>query len=141
MADRAMTVAQTALDRRAESVDLHPVMGLIGALWTNFGNGKTSMQKRQMMAAWETALDDIPVKLQLEAVKRKARAGQVWPPSSPAEVRQWCDAVQPPMNGMDVAWYRTCIETGLLDASFCQHQIDKYNAARASGRAAYAGWD
>lgn len=141
MANGAMTVAQTALDRSAEPADLHPVMGLIGALWTNFGNGKTAVQKRQMMAAWETALDDIPVKLQLEAVKQKARAGQVWPPSSPAEVRKWCDAVQAPMNGMDVAWYRTCIETGLLDASFCQHQIDKYNAARAAGRAAYAGWD
>lgn len=141
MANGAMTVAQTALNRSAETVDLHPVMGLIGALWTNFGNGKTAAQKRQIMAAWETALDDIPVKLQLEAVKRKARAGQVWPPSSPAEVRRWCDAVQPPMNGMDVAWYRTCIDAGLLDAGFCQRQIDKYNAARAAGRAAYAGWD
>lgn len=141
MADRAMTVAQTAIDRPADQVDLHPVMGLIGALWANFGSGKNAMQKRQMIAAWEAALDDIPVTLQLEAVKRKARAGQVWPPSSPAEVRQWCNAVQPPMNGMDVAWYRACIETGLLDASFCQHQIDKYNAAQAAGRAAYAGWD
>lgn len=141
MANGAMTVAQAALNLPADPVELHPVMGLIGALWANFGSGKNAVQKRQMMAAWETALDDIPVKLQLEAVKRKARAGQVWPPSSPAEVRQWCDAVQAPMNGMDVAWYRTCIGTGLLDAGFCQHQIDKYNAARADGRAAYAGWD
>lgn len=141
MVDGAMTATQTALDRPAEPVDLHPVMGLIGALWSNFGAGKTATQKRQMMAAWETALDDIPVKLQLEAIRRKARAGQVWPPSSPAEVRKWCDDVQAPMNGMDVAWYRTCIDTGLLDAGFCQHQIDKYNAARAAGRAAYAGWD
>lgn len=134
-----MTATQTALDRSTEPAGLHPVMELIGSTWLNFGSGKTAMQKRRMIAAWETALDDIPVKLQLEAVKRKARAGQVWPPSSPAEVRQWCDAVQPPMNGMDVAWYRTCIETGLLDASFCQHQIDKYDAAQAAGRAAYAG--
>lgn len=141
MADRAMTVAQTALDRSAEPVDLHPVMGLIGALWANFGTGKTAMQKRQMMAAWEMALDDIPVKLQLEAIRRKARAGQVWPPSSPAEVRKWCEEVQKPMDGMDAAWYRSCIETGVLDVNFCARQIEKYNAAQAAGRVAYTGWD
>lgn len=136
-----MTVAQTALDRLEKSVDLHPVMGLIGALWTNFGNGKTAVQKRQMMAAWETALDDIPVKLQLEAVCRKSRTGQLWPPSSPTEVRKWCEEVQKPMNGMDTAWYRSCMETGVLDADFCAHQIEKYNQALAAGCAAYAGWD
>lgn len=141
MADRAMTVAQTAIDRPAEPVELHPVMGLIGALWTNFGNGKTAVQKRQMMAAWEEALSDIPVDLQLEAVCRKARTGQIWPPSSPAEVRKWCEEVQKPMDGMDAAWYRSCMETGVLDADFCAHQIEKYNQALAAGCAAYAGWD
>lgn len=141
MAHGAMTTTQAALDRPADQVDLHPVMGLIGALWANFGSGKNAMQKRQMIAAWEAALDDIPVTLQLEAIQRKARVGQVWPPSSPAEVRRWCDEVQAPMNGMDAAWYRTCIDEELLDANFCQHQIDKYNAAQAAGRAAYAGWD
>lgn len=141
MADRAMTVAQTALDRPVEQVDLHPVMGLIGALWSNFGRGKTAMQKRQMMAVWETALDDIPVKLQLKAIRRKARAGQVWPPSNPAEVRKWCDEVQAPMNGMDAAWYRSCMDTGVLDAGFCAHQTEKYNRALAAGHTAYAGWD
>lgn len=141
MADRAMTVAQTALDRPAEPVDLHPVMGLIGALWTNFGNGKTSMQKRQMMAAWETDLDDIPVKLQLLAIKKKARSGHVWPPSSPAEIRTWCNEVQLPMDGMDVQFYQSCIETGVLEKEFCQRQIDKYKAAKADGRIVYAGFD
>lgn len=136
-----MTVAQTALEHPAEPADLHPVLGLIGALWTNFAAGKTAMQKRQMIAAWEMALEDIPVKLQLEAIKHKAQAGHVWPPSSPAEVRQWCDDVQPTMNGMDAAWYRTCRDTGLLDADFCRHQVEKYNVAQAAWRAAYAGWD
>lgn len=140
MADRAMTVAQTALDRPAEPVDLHPVMGLIGALWTNFGNGKTAVQKRRMMAAWETALDDIPVKLQLEAIKRKARAGQVWPPSSPAELREWCDAVQKPMDGMSAAFYRSAAGAGVLDADFCERQRQRYEKAQAEGRNAYAGW-
>lgn len=136
-----MTVAHTTLERAAEPLDMHPVLGLIGALWTNFASGKTAMQKRQMMAAWEMVLDDIPVKLQLEAIKHKVRSGHVWPPSSPAELRKWCDDVQPAMNGMDAAWYRTCMDTGLLDADFCRHQIEKYNAAQAARRAAYAGWD
>lgn len=136
-----MTTTQTAIDRPAESTGVHPVMGLIGALWANFGAGKTAPQKRQMVAAWEAALSDIPVGLQVRAIEAKAQAGQVWPPSSPAEVRQWCDEVQAPMNGMDVLWYQTAMEEGLLDTDFCRHQIDKYNAARASGRAAYAGWD
>lgn len=141
MADREMTVAQTAIDRPVDAVDLHQVMGLIGATWVNFGAGKTAAQKRQMMAVWEQMLSDIPVRLQLEAIMRKAQAGQIWPPASPAEVRQWYDDMQPPMNGMDAMWYRTCAEEGILDADFCRRQIDKYNAARAAGRAAYAGWD
>lgn len=137
----AMTPAQTALDNQTNAKDLHPVMGLIGALWANFGKGKTAVQKRQMMAAWENALIDIPVKLQLEAVRRKAQTGQVWPPASPAEVRKWCDEVQKPMDGMDAAFYQSCIDTELLDSDFCKHQIDKYKAAQSAGRAAYAGWD
>lgn len=136
-----MTVAQTALDRPADAVDLHPVMGLIGATWTNFGAGKTAAQKRQMMAVWEQMLSDIPVRLQLEAIRRKAQAGQIWPPASPAEVRKWCNEVQLPMNGMDVIWYQTCAEKGILSADFCRCQIEKYNAARVDGRTAYAGWD
>lgn len=141
MAHGAMTAAQTALDRPAGPEKLHPVMGMIGALWVNFGSGKTAAQKRQMMALWETALSDIPVDLQLEAVCRKGRAGQIWPPSSPAEVRKWCEEVQKPMDGMDAAWYRSCMETGVLDTDFCAHQIEKYNKALAAGCAAYAGWD
>lgn len=136
-----MTTTQAGLDRPADQVDLHPVMGLIGALWANFGSGKNAMQKRQMIAAWEAALDDIPVTLQLEAIRRKARVGQVWPPSSPAEVRQWCDDMQPPMNGMDVLWYQTAMEEGLLDPDFCRHQIDGYKAAKEAGRAYYSGWN
>lgn len=141
MVHGAMTTRYAALDRTEEPADIHPVMGLIGALWPNFGAGKIAVQKRQMIAAWEAALDDIPVALQVKAIRCKAQAGQVWPPSSPAEVRQWCDAVQPPMNGMDVLWYQTAMEEGLLDPDFCRRQIDKYNAAQAAGRAAYAGWD
>lgn len=141
MANGAMTVAQAALNLPADPVELHPVMGLIGALWTNFGNGKTAVQKRQMMAAWETALDDIPVKLQLEAIRRKKGAGQLWPPSSPNEVRKWCDEAKKPMDEFDVLFYKSCKETGILDALRCDHEIEKYNAARAAGRAAYAGWD
>lgn len=141
MAHGAMTVAREALGRQAGPEKLHPVMGMIGALWSNFGNGKTDPQKRRMMVLWEEALSDIPVDLQLEAVCRKARTGQIWPPSSPAEVRKWCEEVQKPMDGMDAAWYRSCMETGVLDADFCAHQIEKYNQALAAGHAAYAGWD
>lgn len=136
-----MTAAREALGRQAGPEKLHPVMGMIGALWANFGNGKTDPQKRRMMVLWEEALSDIPVDLQLEAVCRKARTGQIWPPSSPAEVRKWCEEVQKPMDGMDAAWYRSCMETGVLDADFCAHQIEKYNQALAAGRTAYAGWD
>lgn len=141
MVHGAMTTTQAALDRPAEPVDLHPVMGLIGALWTNFGSGKTAAQKRQMIAAWEAALDDIPVALQAKAIRCKAQAGQVWPPSSPAEVRRWCDDVQPPMNGMDVLWYQTAMEEGLSDPDFCRRQIAGYEDAKAAGRVYYAGWD
>lgn len=136
-----MTIGQTALGRSAEPAGLHPVMELIGSTWLNFGSGKTAPQKRRMIAAWEASLADIPVALQVEAVRRKAQAGQLWPPSSPAEVRKWCEQVQKPMNGMDTAWYRSCMETGVLDADFCAHQIEKYNQALAAGCAAYAGWD
>ena len=83
-----MTAAQAGLDRPVEPVDLHPVMGLIGALWPNFGAGKTAAQKWQMIVAWESALDDIPVGLQVKAIRCKVQAGQVWPPNSPAEVRR-----------------------------------------------------
>lgn len=133
--------AQTVLDRHADPMELHPVMGLIGALWSNFGGGKTAQQKRQMIAAWENALADIPERLQIEAVRRKAQAGQLWPPSSPAEVRKWCDDIQRPMNGMDAAAYRTAIDDDLLDVNFCRRQIAGYEAAKAAGRVYYAGWD
>lgn len=141
MADRAMTVAQTALDRPVDAVDLHPVMGLIGTTWVNFGAGKTAAQKRQMMAVWEQMLSDIPVRLQLEAIRRKAQAGQKWPPSSPAELLEWCDAIRKPMNGFDVLWYRQCAEDGILNPDFCRRQIEKYEAAQSAGRRAYAGYD
>lgn len=141
MADGTMTTTQTAVDRPAEPTVVHPVMGLIGALWANFGAGKTAPQKRQMVAAWEAALSDIPVGLQVRAIETKAKAGQVWPPSSPAEVRKWCNEIQRPMNGMDAAWYRTCIEEEIWDPDFCRRQIDNYNAARAAGRSYYAGWE
>lgn len=136
-----ISAQNAALDRQSEAATIHPVMGLIAALWTNFGSGKTAVQKRQMMAAWETALDDIPVKLQLEAIRRKRDSGQLRPPSSPNEVRKWCDEIKKPMDGFDVLFYRSCKETSVLDASKCDHEIEKYNAAQAAGRAAYAGWD
>lgn len=137
-----MIFAQNAaLDRQSEAETIHPVMGLIAALWTNFGSGKNAVQKRQMMEAWETALDDIPVKLQLLAIEKKARSGHVWPPSSPAEIRTWCNEVQLPMDGMDVQFYQSCIDTGVLEKEFCQRQIDKYKAAKVDGRIVYAGFD
>lgn len=133
-----MTPANGALSVGQE---VHLVMAYIGAIWTNFAAGKTPQQKRAMIAAWESALADIPVGLQKKAIDRMVRAGQKWPPSSPAEVRKWCEEVQKPMNGMDAAWYRSCRDTGVMDAGFCAYQIEKYNRALAAGHAAYAGWD
>lgn len=121
--------------------ELHPIMGYIGAVWPNFGSGKTDEQKRRMIAAWEQALDDIPLGLQRKAIDSKVRAGQKWPPSSPAELREWCDAVQPPMDALAAAFYQSSLETGVLDAVFCRRQLEKYEASRAEGRNAYAGWD
>ena len=121
--------------------ELHPIMGYIGAVWPNFGSGKTDNQKRMMIAVWEQALSDIPVGLQRKAIDAKVRAGQKWPPSSPAELREWCDAVQPPMDAIAVAFYQSSLETGVLDAAFCRRQLEKYEASRAEGRNAYAGWD
>lgn len=120
--------------------DLHPVMAYIGAIWPNFAAGKTPQQKRTMIAAWESALADVPVGLQKKAIDRMVRAGQKWPPSSPAELREWCDAVQPPMDALAAAFYQSSLETGVLDAAFCRRQLEKYEAARAEGRNAYAGW-
>lgn len=143
MADRSMIPAAQGggIVPQDAGADIHPTMALIGALWANFGAGKTAQQKRQMIVSWETALADIPVGLQLEAVRRKAKAGQVWPPSSPAEIRQWCNEVQRPMNSFDRLWYQTCLEEGLLDPEHCRKQIEKYEKAQAVGRVCYAGWD
>lgn len=121
--------------------ELHPIIGYIGAVWPNFGAGKTADQKRMMIAVWEQALADIPLGLQRRAIDAKVRAGQKWPPSSPAELREWCDAVQPPMDAVAAAFYRSSLETGVLDTEFCRRQLEKYEAARAAGRNAYAGWD
>ena len=117
--------------------DLHPVMAYIGAIWPNFAAGKTPQQKRTMIAAWESALADVPVGLQKKAIDRMVRAGQKWPPSSPAEMREWCNAVQKPMDGLDMAFYRSALETGVLDADFCRKQIEKYRTAKGN---VYAGW-
>lgn len=117
--------------------ELHPVMAYIGALWPNFAAGKTPQQKRTMIAAWESALADVPVGLQKKAIDRMVRAGQKWPPGSPAEMREWCNAVQKPMDGFDMALYRSALETGVLDADFCREQIEKYRAAKGN---VYAGW-
>ena len=138
MVDGAMTPANGALSAGQE---LHPVMAYIGAIWTNFADGKTTQQKRAMIAAWESALADIPVGLQKKAIDRMVRAGQKWPPSSPAELREWCDAVQKPMDGMSAAFYRSAAGAGVLEADFCNRQRQRYEQAQAEGRNAYAGWD
>lgn len=137
MADGAMTPANGALSAGQE---VHPVMAYIGAIWTNFAAGKTPKQKRAMIAAWESALADIPVGLQKKAIDRMVRAGQKWPPSSPAELREWCDAVQKPMDGMSAAFYRSAAGAGVLDADFCERQRQRNEKAQAEGRNAYAGW-
>ena len=143
MADRKMIAQAPAASLQAneQRESLHPVMGLIGAIWANFGAGKTATQKRLMVAAWEAALEDIPVAIQLEAIRRKVKAGQVWPPSSPAEIRQWCNEVQRPMTSFDRLWYQTCLEEGLLDPEHCRKQIENYETAQAAGRVCYTGWD
>lgn len=143
MADRALTESplRGAVAAAKPQAELHPIMGYIGAVWPNFGAGKTDEQKRRMIAAWEQALEDIPLGLQRRAIDAKVRANQKWPPSSPAELREWCDAVQPSMDALAEAFYRSSLETGVLDATFCRRQLEKYEAARAEGRNAYAGWD
>ena len=137
MVDGAMTAANGALRAGQE---VHPVMAYIGAIWTNFAAGKTPQQKRAMIAAWESALADIPVGLQKKAIDRMVRAGQRWPPSSPAELREWCDAVQKPIDGMSAAFYRSAAGAGVLDADFCDRQRQRYEKAQAEGLNAYAGW-
>ena len=52
----------------------HYIMGYIAARWPNFGAGKKSEQKRQMIAVWEQDLADIPLALQKAALDAKARA-------------------------------------------------------------------
>lgn len=143
MDDRALTESplRGAVTGARPPAELHPIMGYIGAVWPNFGAGKTAEQKRMMIAVWEQALADIPLGLQRRAIDVQVRAGQKWPPSSPAELREWCDAVQPPMDALAAAFYRSSLETGVLDAAFCRRQLEKYDAARAAGRNAYAGWD
>ena len=143
MDDRALTESplRGAVAGAKPQAELHPIMGYIGAVWPNFGAGKTADQKRMMIAVWEQALADIPLGLQRRAIDAKVRAGQKWQPSSPAELREWCDAVQPPMDAVAAAFYQSSLETGVIDAAFCRRQLEKYEAARAEGRNAYAGWD
>lgn len=138
-----MTVSSTDLTQQAQSVEdgLHYIMGYIAAVWPNFGNGKTPAQKRSMIAVWEKALQDVPVKLQKEAIDRKVCAGQIFPPSSPAELITWCNEIRPPMTKWDAKMYADLAECGILDAAFCRRQIEKYEKAKAAGRSAYAGWD
>ena len=120
---------------------LHYIMGYIAAVWPNFGTGRTPDQKRAMIAVWEQALSDIPVPLQKKAIDAKVRAGQVFPPSSPAELRNWCNEIQLPMQPWSVSWYRDMAELGILDPDFCQRQIEKYEAGVKAGRNVYAGWE
>ena len=144
MADGAMTTTQDPMQSgylQPQQEGKHYIMGYIAARWPNFGTGKKAEQKRQMIAVWEQDLMDIPLALQKAALDAKARAGQLFPPSSPAELRCWCEEVQPSMTALDVAVYQTALECNLLDADFCRRQIAKYNAAQAAGRNAYAGWE
>lgn len=138
---RSMTTASNLSPAAEDGKQVHPVMALIASTWTNFAAGKKAEQKRQIILAWESALSDIPIGVQLEAIKRKAKENHVWPPSSPAEVRDWCNEVQKPMNGMDILCYQTAKEEDLIDRDFCQRQIDKYNKAKAENKVTYAGWD
>lgn len=139
MADRKIitTVPAASLQANEQGESLHPVMGLIGAIWANFGAGKTANQKRLMVAAWEAALEDIPVEIQLDAILRKSKEGQLWPPRSPAEIRKWCDEIHRPMTSLDELWYRTCLEEGLLDPDLCRRQLEKYQEAKAAGKSCY----
>lgn len=144
MADGTMTTMQYPMQSRylqPQQEGKHYIMGYIAARWPNFGAGKNAEQKRQMIAVWERDLADIPLALQKSALDAKASAGQLFPPSSPAELRRWCEEVQPSMTALDVAVYQTAIECDLLDADFCRRQIEKYRAAQAAGRNAYAGWE
>lgn len=142
MADRNLILRESALTKAAKEIKgVHFIMAYIAVLWPNFCAGMTAAQKQQVIKAWEGNLYDIPPALQKVALDERIKAGQIYPPSSPAELRRWCNAVQQPMNGMDAAMYRTAMECGLLDADFCQRQIAKYHAAGAAGAAAYAGWD
>lgn len=120
---------------------LHYIMGYIAAIWPNFAAGRTPDQKRAMIAVWEKALADIPVPLQKAALDAKVRAGQVFPPSSPAELRAWCNEIQRPMDAWSVKLYTDAAQCGLLDAAFCQRQIQKYEATQKQGRSVYAGWE
>lgn len=143
MADRSITVSNTALTQQAQPVEngLHYIMGYIAAVWPNFGSSKAPAQKRLMITVWEQALQDIPVKLQKAAIDAKIRAGQLFPPSSPAELRVWCNEIQRPMDDGTAKWYADMAELGFFDPDFCQRQIDKYEAAKKEGRNAYAGWE
>ena len=131
------TVARTAPGGEG----LHFIMGYIAALWPNFAAGRTPDQKRAMIAVWERALDDIPIKLQKAALDKKVRAGQLYPPSSPAELRTWCDEVQPPMQSWQVKWYADMAELGFFDPEFCRRQIEKFEAGEKAGRNVYVGWE
>lgn len=139
MADRKMIAPAPAdsLQANEQRESRHPVMGLIGAIWANFGAGKTATQKRLMVAAWEAALEDIPVAIQLDSILRKSKEGQLWPPRSPAEIRKWCDEIHRPMTSLDELWYRTCLEEGLLDPDLCRRQLEKYQEAKAAGKSCY----
>lgn len=137
-----MTVSNAALTQQEQQGDgLHYIMGYIAAVWPNFGSSKTPAQKRLMIAVWEQALQDIPVKLQKAAIDAKIRAGQLFPPSSPAELRVWCNEIQHPMDACTAKWYADMAELGFFDPDFCQQQIDKYEAAKKEGRCVYVGWD
>ena len=131
--------ALTAQDPAGDG--LHYIMGYIAALWPNFAAGRTPDQKRAMIAVWERALDDIPVKLQKAALDAKIRAGQLYPPSSPAELRTWCDEIQRPMDDGAAKWYADMAELGFFDPDFCQRQIDRYEAGKKAGRNVYVGWE
>ena len=120
---------------------LHFIMGYIAALWPNFAAGRTPDQKRAMIAVWERALDDIPIMLQKAALDKKVRAGQLYPPSSPAELRTWCDEVQRPMQAWQVKWYADMAELGFFDPEFCKRQIEKFEAGEKAGRNVYVGWE
>lgn len=70
------------------ALEVKKLFSYIGALYPNFGKGKSDDAKRLMLKAWGNVLADLPLQPACDGLKQSLLDGNQYPPSSPGDVLQ-----------------------------------------------------